>query len=133
MGIQLHQPRSSIFIMRPDYFVCTGRNKPSAKDVLFVESHGYSLVEEGMHFWLRITEDVPEHTDYNGKCFLYCAKGTGTLTVRYSENGGRPYTRHISPGKSVVFDDTKPHSFVLTSDEVVCLVCDVAKRKGKHE
>ena len=98
-------------------------------DHLFLQSLGY--IEDSEHSasgWMHLEYDVQEHTDNSnyGRCFLYCAEGSGTLQV-YNRKTSKTYRRHMSPGKTLVFNDHHDHSFTITQAPCILMVADLKK------
>ena len=98
-------------------------------DVKYLESLGYEEdAKHGSSGWIKLKHDVPEHKDYSnyGRCFVQCSKGSGILHV-WDDDRGTYYKRHLSPGKKVVFNDHKRHSFDVTKKPCILMVVDLKR------
>jgi hypothetical protein len=71
--------------------------------------------------WMKITTDVPEHTDGCGICFLFMAKGIGKLTTINKQV-------ILDDECCITFDDRKSHSFEVLSKSCTFFICNVQKR-----
>lgn len=98
-------------------------------DTEYLESLGYEedkpLESSG---WVKLKHDVSEHRDYSnyGRCFVQCSKGSGVLHV-WDDDRGTHYKRYLSPGKRVVFNDHKRHSFDVTKKPCILMVVDLKR------
>ena len=87
-----------------------------------VESLGHTVIDNEYRSasgWLKFKDDVPEHKDGFGRCWVYCAGGKGVLR----EEGEEPRT--LTPGSHIVFDDRNMHSFQVTAKPCYLLVVNI--------
>lgn len=108
--------------LRVDNGLSLDSDKIRKKDWGMINAMGLRFRENEPAGWLKINQDVDEHTDGYGRVFLFLASGAMTFAV---END---FGRKIIPmtsGFFLTFDDKFSHSVVLESRSVSMLIIPV--------
>lgn len=103
-------------------------SKMRKSDVMFVESLGFTILEPiydvSQSGWCKLEMSVPSHQDCYGLTFLYCARGSGTLTVHDDLRSHKNYT--LSEKKWTVFNDFLYHEFRIDESPCYLLAVNIA-------